>query len=334
MKIANSTIIQYKAKCEWLQSRFNIAKELDEKLSLAQWVLNITSNIIPRTWSIYRAALMWGVQNKIVDFGISNKNEIIEILYEKNNINCKKRKVSASTSRLRYKHLPQEIYKKLLSHMDMSHSKYDHFLKLMFDATVMTGLRPSEWKTLSIKKIPNKVNAYLLKVKNSKVTQDRSFGTHRHLLVISNTSDIKTIKQVNIVFKSIFETKGNDGFKKFYDSLVHRLKYLNNRIGQNGKKKRITIYSARHQFKINMEVQKGCDRHVLAALMGHGSIATAAQNYGRKNKAWNTKITVKPHSSDVQKVIKLNQNKQHNLEFDPIKMKKYKDQKVITNEQP
>lgn len=315
--IAKSTVSQYEAKSRWLNDRYQKYNTTTGG-NLVQWVKDVTSKIGMRAWTSYRAALIWGINNHKVELDGTPIENQITILTNSENINCIKKKDSTQTTRLRYKNIPEKIYQKLQIIMNNSSSNYDKYLKYCFEATIMTGLRPSEWKTLQISKINTRDGAtvHLLKVKNGKASQGRTFGKYRTLLVKASSTDIDIICKTNNIAKEIYEKGGIDAWDKFNTCCIDRLKYLNKRIGQTGKKKRVTLYSARHQFKINMEAREGCNRYILAALMGHGSIATAGINYGRKGKATKTRIKIIPHKSDVNKVRLWNEGKNHKLEFD------------------
>jgi integrase len=315
--IAPSTISQYATKSQWLNNRY-LKYKSDTQKGLVQWVGEVTSKIGMRAWTSYRAALIWGLNNNEILLDGTNKEKQVAILTNPKNVRCIKKRDSTKTTRLRYKNIPEQIYKKLQMLMNGSSSNYDTYLKYCFEATIMTGLRPSEWKTLEIGKIKDKDgnSAHLLRVKNGKASQGRSFGMYRNLLVKASSTDMDIIIKVNEMAKTIYQKGGLKAWDKFNTSCIDRLKYLNTRIGQTGKKKRVTLYSARHQFKINMEAREGCDRYILAALMGHGSIATAGINYGRKGKAIKSRIKIIPHKIDVNKVKQLNEGKNYKLEFD------------------
>ena len=105
-------------------------------------------------------------------------------------------------------------------------------------------------------------------------------------------------------------------YENRYKVLRNRLLFLNNSIGQKGKKKHITFYSARHQFKANMQA-KGVDHYELAALMGHGSIATANINYARKVKGTPIDYEIKAPKKCIDLVYSWMQGKDYKMEYIP-----------------
>lgn len=302
------TCIQYEKKAKALIKDYETANT-KKKIEFDIWIRRKITTITKSSWTSYRAALIYSLQNQKVFLSNYSNHDALQQILNLKGLFPKKRSESNASSRKKYKHLPLKTYNNLKLQLQKGTSRYDHVLYHWLRATRATGLRPIEWTTLKIK--PDKTFKpvkFTLVINNAKHTNDRSFGKQRTIYIQSTNQIINSIIITWKTITEIYKDGGLDAHNKFYKGCRDRLLYVNSKIGCGGSKKRITLYSARHQFKADMQYQ-GKTNEQIAALMGHGSIATANTNYAKKRFSRDTKTTITPSESDLNKVIELNKNR-------------------------
>lgn len=180
---------------------------------------------------------------------------------------------STKSSSLKSKHINELLLTSLVDRLSKSRSRIAMLAKNMFQSSVMTGLRPSEWAFAKIEK-------NMLVVKNGKATNGRATGEFRHINLSDPVLQIDT-KKMAIIERTIGEIHSIMSEGKDMTSLISDIAQLikRHRITTGGKY--VTIYTARHQFAANMKIA-GLSRREIADLMGHASSTTAALHYGKK----------------------------------------------------
>nr|WP_305910468.1 hypothetical protein [Methylomarinum sp. Ch1-1]MDP4523219.1 hypothetical protein [Methylomarinum sp. Ch1-1] len=176
-------------------------------------------------------------------------------------------------------------------------SEYDSVVITWLSAGLLVGLRPIEWKDA-------RLDGTRLIIRNAKATNSRACGEYRVL-------DLKHFDQINFSMiqemLSIIENVNN--FDSFYKICSNHLYRINKAIW-SGKKRRITLYSPRHQFAANAK-SSGLSKVEIAALMGHASDQTAGFHYGRK--ASGDRLIVIPANEDNMKHVR--QIASHEISF-------------------
>lgn len=169
---------------------------------------------------------------------------------------------------------------------------------------IWTGLRPCEWESAEI----NAADELL--VTNAKATEGRAHGDTRIIDLTDLTDQEKQIIDLHLMHVQQAKLnpwhKGKSGFEQFYSRCRSRL-YVTTRTLWPKRKQHITLYSSRHQFAANAKFN-GLSMEQIAALMGHASIQTATEHYGRRT-AGNGGMKVKAHADDVARVTELNQHR-------------------------
>ena len=312
-KTSPSTNAQYTSKAESLTNEFN-SQEAGQAMELEKWIRYRVRNVTARTWTLYRSALLWALKSNIVSFNKYSNKESIKILSTIQNLKTAEKKKSKNTSRQKQKHIPEDKFLILQARLENSKSEYDKYILHWLKATISVGLRMTEWTTSKLKKGKN--NTYLLIVENAKYSQKRSFGKYREIIIQASNKDIESIIKIRRKLVSKFEENGISGYEKFYRSCRDRLLWINKSISHKRSDKNITLYSARHQFKANMQ-SEGKDCYELAALMGHRSILSASENYGKKQFGKPTTMKIKAMPKYVELVKSLNVGKESKLSYRP-----------------
>ena len=151
------------------------------------------------------------------------------------------------------------------------------------EAGIRTGLRPSEWETATLnRELDGRI---VLTVQNAKHSHGRGHGPIRRLAL----EDDETIRWVEVHLRTVRSAVQDGGFALYYHRLRQSLAGAYRRAGiRHGP----SLYTGRHQFKINARAAGVSDRD-LAYLMGHASTLTARSHYGRGGTRVNP-FTVSP----------------------------------------
>ncbi len=266
----------------------------NEELDVRQfvvWLVEQKPNIARTTWRQYKSAVVFYLERH-PDF--QSSSEALEYLKE---ITSKGALTSTNkTSSLKLKKISFEDWEKLDSFLTQKNKKWHEQLRAWLRASIITGLRPVEWKNALL---TNHEGQSALKIKNAKHTNGRSHGEER-TLILKNLSndDIDAIKKhLNNVRTFI----GMDEYEYFYNGCAIAL-YKACRKCWPKRKKHITLYSTRHQFSANAK-SSGFTTFEVAAMMGHAVDITATIHYGRKT-AGNETLGIMPITDEVSKVRK------------------------------
>lgn len=177
---------------------------------------------------------------------------------------------------------------------------------VFFRATLVTGLRPTEWSTSQyLKDYVDESGESLgpaLKVKNAKSTNERSHGEYRHLLLsdLDEDSIVFVRGQLKYIVEKIGPGKMVKTFNEYYEAVRQRLANVVNRLWPS-RRMRISLYTARHQFIADLK-KAGYSRLEIAALVGHATDETAHAHYGKKKAGRRSTSLPKPLASEVERV--------------------------------
>lgn len=174
------------------------------------------------------------------------------------------------------------------------------FVARLCHAMHQTGIRPGEWCDTSYDPNTRKIS-----VKNAKYkTTDRSFranGTHRHINLPATASSafVSNVEWVIENMKGI-SWKSRQG---------HASRTLKKMLAELVREKKISrwwlklrIYDFRHQFAADMKATFDDAPVNVAAVMGHCSVVTAYQHYGRKAVGKVRRSPVSPDAVSVNHV--------------------------------
>jgi hypothetical protein len=271
-------------------------KELEipnyEELDVRQfvvWLSEKKASIARTTWRQYKSSVVYYLEHH---HDVQSAVEALEYLKEITSVGALT--TTERTSSLKLKKVSFEDWKKLDDHLSQENKKWHEQLRMWLRASIITGLRPVEWRNALIVQ-HNGMNA--LKIQNAKNTNGRGHGPTRTLLLEDITEeDLRAIKgHLNNVRTFI----GMDEYEYFYKGCAISL-YKACRQCWPRRKKHITLYSTRHQFSSNAK-SSGFSKIEVAAMMGHAVDITATVHYGRKI-AGNESLGVSPIEEDVSRV--------------------------------
>ena len=233
--------------------------------TLVDWLVTVLQpTIVKSTWRHHRAAIAFYLEHN--DHG----SEAVVAVKKIDGLNCKTESVESSA--LKQKKLSNNDIESIASKLNAVKNKWDGLILSWIEAAIVTGLRPSEWETALLK------GNYLI-VQNAKNTNGRTFGVER-ILNLSELDEFSYEAIEKFIHKLHFAMRVNGGnFLFIYTCCRQRLRAITIKLWPP-KKKHPTLYSARHQFSADMK--NILSMKEIAALMGHGTDATATEHYGKK----------------------------------------------------
>lgn len=164
-------------------------------------------------------------------------------------------------------------------------------LALICSIGAYVGLRPGEWTSAAVR------GDWLI-VKNGKATNGRANGEVRMLLLEKLDPRVKThVARLCMLMRGALREAGT--WKKLLQRLGSRLARVCTMLGL----RRLCLYAARGT--VVARLKSGGARPVeIAAMLGHGSSATAFRHYpsARHAKGWQTKIHISPHPNSITQV--------------------------------
>lgn len=260
---------------------------------VAQWLLDCQRyRVAPKTWVLYRNAII----------KVSLDPDIKEML-DGVKAAVKRRDIPRRGSGLRQKHLSPADLAAIENWVTARRLRWGTSLLLLLKAGVMTGLRPSEWLGANMIMLPRDRQA--LRVKNAKniysetdlrwaKTGGKNNQEYRTIpLDHLDEYDVKIISD-HMAFANAM------GLEGYYDKYIRGCLDVLNRATLRiwpRRKKRPSLYSARHQFAANCKVALTPEQ--TAVLLGHRSIRTQTECYGRRIKARSRNVPT-PLEEEVQ----------------------------------
>jgi hypothetical protein len=142
-------------------------------------------------------------------------------------------------------------------------------------ASVLTGLRPSEWETARFEDD----GELMLVVDNCKTTSGRSFGDVRKLDVSSFSKEEISGLRIHMKLVKLWVEKGMS-FDAYLSGCSKALYRACMSIWGDRRRRKISLYTGRHQFSANFKLIGGKHKE-RAAVMGHKTTKTSSEHYGR-----------------------------------------------------
>lgn len=202
----------------------------------------------------------------------------------------KKSEREKKTSARRKKNMTEEQFELIQQHLTENKNKWAKALMVWLLAGVATGLRPNEWQTASLREEGDRL---ILKTDNFKANEQRSYAPFREI-DLSGLPDrfIIAVKEHMRVVNVMIE---NGIYDKYAKGCGDLLRLCNKNLWPR-RKANITLYTGRHQFSANAKAENGCQEVERAAMMGHKTVETSRERYGRRR---NGSKGLTPHIADA-----------------------------------
>lgn len=267
------------------------------------WLEELLRGLMPATRRLYLASIETYLKNE-EQFSEQNfcfiQEAICRIekirssnLGDKASIRAIKRK--HRTSRQKAKKIDRDDLRQLLRSAGQRAGQWAKPACIWLMANVLVGLRPCEWRTARVEIVDGKP---VLLVENGKFGEKRSNGPVRTIdlsLMKTDDADI-VIAQLGIAGKY---SKSEGEWFRYFEGCRKTLHKITRSLWPS-RRTYPTLYSGRHQFSANAK-SAGLAREEIAALLGHASVYTATNHYGKKK--WGSgKIFVLPSQEDVSRV--------------------------------
>lgn len=290
--------------------------EIDE--DFINYVVKQTKNKSFSNWRLVKASL-------IHYLNINDKVDLVELLNGIDGSHTDRTGAIKRTSAKKKKSVTKDeaelISKYLFSQIKHNaQGKYDKLALAMFNAILSVGLRPLEWCTCELinEHIDGvNVDPPILKVKNAKATNGRSFDTHRYIGL--STFDEHQMTFIKLTIMLLSQLEDSKARENHISMASRRLSTVYSKFYPSAKVK-ITMYSGRHQLIANLK-KAGYTKVEIASIVGHGNDLTAGTHYARKAIGYSSANLPKPDKSAMQKIkvitskfdISKKSTKQHNL---------------------
>ena len=196
------------------------------------------------------------------------------------------KELPAKSSSAKKKFVNAELLFRLDQYISLTGSEWQRRSMKMCWAIMYTGLRPCEWEQATIEEEGKNL---ILTIVNAKNTNGRACGDTRQLKVTEGNAQKVVREQIESViqWKKYSETSkaGNDFRKVYVAQCANALRIA--QIQYFGESKEITPYSFRHQFSANLK-SAGFSKLEVAQSMGHASLKTAGQHYGKRRMGYSS----------------------------------------------
>lgn len=263
-----------------LKKRFEASGREQDLLGFKGFLQSLADDWEPSTWRHRRASLVCYLEKKrdyaerkgLNDYAEAFQKEI-DMLFT---IKASKGAPVKRTSAKKMKRLPIAQLQRTQELLDKARSEYRRLTILMLICGEIVGARPKEWVTAKI--VENQdTRRFGISFENAKKTNGRACGESR-IVWLPTAMPSELIEAIQTLIVMIDDRLEKESWKNIYDNcrqLLRRVQIA------DGFKQLICFYATRHQFTANLKASKK-NLTDIASLMGHLSIKTATENYGRR----------------------------------------------------
>ncbi|MGX9960633.1 hypothetical protein ACW0US_17945 [Xanthomonas euvesicatoria] len=271
-------------------------------IAIVEHLIKRKPDLSKRTWQLYKAAIGAQFEAAIADAPDRVVSQEFEFALQKLSAERQTGALTRGrrTSALKAKGVSTEDFHTLTKYIERNVGQHKRARALLVTchATQLVGLRPSEW--LGADKVSRDGRTYLV-VKNAKATNGRGNGETRSLDLTDCTPE-----QVDWIDRMLELVDGHRAPGEYAELQKALGQYIcwAARKALSRRKRYPSLYSFRHQFAADAKlasIQAGDTKAAVAALMGHGSEATAGRNYA-KSKAGRSGSAIRPLQSQVATV--------------------------------
>lgn len=291
------TGICYMNRAKNLIHRAKLETGIDDisPMKIASWAVSMRPLLRPSSWRQYRSALIYYLHENETNH--PETVQAIKLLSASDGKICLQGKdAPARTSSSKKKSLSPDELVLIIDYLASHKSRWSVTASLWLQASVLTGLRPGEWRSARLEK--NDAGEFELVVVNAKNTNGRAHGEMRRLLLRGMEEN-----ELNIIRFQINATEivlGGNLWDQYYRG-CRKSVYIAVRALWPRRTQYPTLYTGRHQFAADAK-RSGLLKSEVAALMGHASSITAGRHYGKK-RSGQSGFSVQPAPEDVARVV-------------------------------
>lgn len=287
--VTQASLGQYLRKGEQLFDRFlregDARAEEVTALEWVTWLLSRKPTLQSSSWRVYRQSAIHFLD------GFAGERDAALALMDNDIIDSSrtpaapKPGASKRTSAKRERRLPIDDFEAIAASLQFNRSRLAPVVVDWLRAGILTGLRPTEWRATDIEVQPASGaphgRSVWLYVLSAKATNGRGTGVVRTLdISIFSDKDLGCVRRMSDRGRAWLES-GTYGAVQ-----AHCAKVLYSTTAKLWPKRArpYTLYSCRHQAIANWKAILKPEE--IAAIVGHGVTATAAENYGKRRSAW------------------------------------------------
>jgi integrase len=267
-------------------------------LDLANWAIDQRKGIRPTTWRQYRSSLICYFQQQTNGGGQhTDRQSAIALLMDSDGSQCQRGKNAPVRTSSGKKRSLSDVERDAIIEYFASHpTRWSTAASIWLRASVVTGLRPSEWKTA---RMVAESGEMVLIVQNAKCTNGRAHGVGRtlHLGGVSSAEIRMISAQLDAV--QLILRQDIVVWDDYYNG-VRKVIHKATRALWPKRAQYPSLYSGRHQFAADAKLASMTQVEV-AALMGHGSELTAGTHYG-KRRSGRSGFGLRADPADVTRV--------------------------------
>ncbi|AOG03009.1 hypothetical protein [Bosea sp. RAC05] len=273
-----------------------------DPVDFATWCIGLRYTLKPSTWRQYRQSILAALHPlatekaeqaiDMIEYSDPNEAEMMATAKRSKKAQVVTTDRAKKTSSQKRKEFPHPDYLIVVNYLRLHRrSETSYFLSDWIDAGLMTGLRPSEWKTTEYKEFPPAPGetfkrAYLFVI-NAKATNGRGNGLAR-TLDLTGLSDGK---------RAIIERMSRRGrewhaagqFDLNFSKCSQMLYDIGEKKLWSKRKYHFALYSCRHQFIANQHA-RGLSRPEISAMVGHIVDETVSTSYAKKPSGWSVDL--------------------------------------------
>ncbi|TFV30958.1 hypothetical protein E4K66_32755 [Bradyrhizobium frederickii] len=270
------------------ESDLQVSLEDIDPRDFANWLLGLKSSLTRSTWRQYRASAIAFVQtipSSYMNDAIAMLNADLKIGNDEGQSGKRNGEEEIGAAR-RAKRIDHRHFRELQRFLPVtSRSRAQEWLRDWLRAGIHTGLRPAEWSLTTFERRPDRRwpnGRVWLHVVSAKAIDGRP--THR-TLDLSNFST-EALEAVERMVKRSRDSVLAGTFRQRQYEASKLLRTVCKRLFKT--KKQYTLYSLRHQFIANMKTIY--TREEVAAMVGHISLETQVEHYGKRRVAWDSRL--------------------------------------------
>lgn len=228
------------------------------------------------TWKLTRLGYSLVIDKMLSQQQISKeKADNLKILFSQASP-LKKSEREKKTSARRKKNISSENIETLTEYLSQNKNKWAKALLVWLLAGVATGLRPNEWLTAELKQTDDRL---IVRTENFKANEKRSYAKHREIDITDLPERFKKAVSEHILV--VAKMKELKVYEKYAKGCSDLLRLCNKKLWPR-RKANIMLYTGRHQFSANAKADDTCSEQERAAMMGHKTVMTSRERYGRR----------------------------------------------------
>jgi hypothetical protein len=272
------------------ESDIHISLEDIDPREFANWLLGLKPFLSRNTWRRYRAsaiAIIQTIPSIYLDESVAMLNADLKIGSDEGQAGKKRNDEEAVGASLRAKRIDYQHFQQLKRRLLVTtRSQAQAWLRDWMQAGINTGLRPMEWSLTTFERRPDRRfpnGRVWLHVVSAKAADGRA--THRTLDLSNFSTEALEAVERMVNRSREWVLTGTWSSRQYEVSKLLRkiCKTMFPRM-----QKHYTLYSLRHQFIANMKTIY--TREEVAAMVGHISLETEVEHYGKKRVAWDFRL--------------------------------------------